>query len=191
MRVGAAERDGRSGDPAFPKKQWPTVEQCARCHPSGGGPGAWDEVEVLHYLQDFYGVTQPRSSGTRKHLGSLNAEATVIDRCCQEADLPCALLDVQTLHLHVLAFQLLIQLLCNQRRCSSGGCGLNTGLRLWQECWQQREHRSSSAGRRGARHGRGRGRGEDCERNAAQLSPHKQVQELLMLACKCTERNHA
>ena len=80
VRVGAAERDGRSGDPAYPKKQWPTVEQCARCRATDGGAGVWNEVEVLRFLQDFYGVTQPRSSGTRKHLGSLDAGTTAVPR---------------------------------------------------------------------------------------------------------------
>jgi len=81
-RVGATERDGRSGDPKFPKKLWPPVELCAECHaPESGGSGRWNEAEVLRFLQHFYQVTRPRSSSSRKHLGSLDGIALATSRC--------------------------------------------------------------------------------------------------------------
>jgi len=79
-RVGATERDGRSGDPKFPKKLWPPAELCAECHAPEGGSSRWNEAEVLRFLQHFYQVTRPRSSGSRKHLGTLEGVALATSR---------------------------------------------------------------------------------------------------------------
>jgi thiol oxidase len=37
-----------SGDPAFPKVQWPTKDACPQCHTGAGGE--WNEDEVFKYL---------------------------------------------------------------------------------------------------------------------------------------------
>jgi len=73
-----SEQDARgeavgSGDPAFPKVQWPTREVCPRCHSSRGGdggveesaPGAedWNEDEVFEFLEGYFhgqGASRPR-----------------------------------------------------------------------------------------------------------------------------------
>jgi hypothetical protein len=58
-----------SGDPAYPKAQWPYTRACPDCRraTSGGGGGAaarvvgveWDEGKVLEHLNEAYGGVAP------------------------------------------------------------------------------------------------------------------------------------
>lgn len=84
-RLGAVEKAESLGDPAHPKLQWPTPELCPLCRApavGGSGPGAWNEPEVLRFLQTFYGASRPRSFGGRKDLADGGAtEAAAIATC--------------------------------------------------------------------------------------------------------------
>ena len=55
-RLKKEEDQASSGDPKFPKVQFPTAEQCAACHSStsSGSEGGWDEGAVYDFLVQHY-----------------------------------------------------------------------------------------------------------------------------------------
>lgn len=84
-RLGVVEKAEGVGDPAHPKQQWPPPELCPVCRApptDGSSVGAWNEAEVLHFLQNFYDASRPRSFGGRKDLTDGGAtEAAAIATC--------------------------------------------------------------------------------------------------------------
>ena len=115
----------------YPKKLWPPVELCAECHAPEGGSSRWNEAEVLRFLQHFYQVTRPRSSGSRKHLGALDGENLATNRwrhACQHGACRC----IVYLTSHEAGMALIEHAVdlprCiayyERQSCPSGGCGL-------------------------------------------------------------------
>lgn len=65
-RVAKQEQADHSGDPFFPKVQWPTPEMCPLCRvPTLAAQAAdadpeWNEDEVYRFLLNFYGKSAKR-----------------------------------------------------------------------------------------------------------------------------------
>ncbi|KAL3143049.1 hypothetical protein ABBQ38_003324 [Trebouxia sp. C0009 RCD-2024] len=61
-RLERQEEDGKDGDPAFPKQQWPPADLCPLCHlPSSQSANpSWNEDKTYRFLLKFY--SQPSTS---------------------------------------------------------------------------------------------------------------------------------
>ena len=53
-RLKKEEEDAASGDPQFPKIQWPPVKLCSPCHGSSSSSKEWDEGGVYAFLLQHY-----------------------------------------------------------------------------------------------------------------------------------------
>ncbi|XP_024523489.1 sulfhydryl oxidase 2 isoform X2 [Selaginella moellendorffii] len=78
-RVGDAEAESKTGDPKFPKQQWPPKELCTACKKDGD---QWDESAVYTFLTELYGralVSIPEEKLDAALRKSSKAEVAVPD----------------------------------------------------------------------------------------------------------------
>lgn len=74
-RLQKQEEDGKDGDPAFPKQQWPPSHLCPLCHlpDSQDTDPKWNEDEIYRFLLKYYSA----ASVTKGSVEGFDAQAAV------------------------------------------------------------------------------------------------------------------